>query len=200
MTMDGGGAAQRDLASRVAALEEDLARIRRSEWVWPPVVGGRPATPTVEELPPPDDLQAYRVLTLRGTPDATYQCLRNFDGEWVWVAIGTAGLVAAINFLLEGSLVGTRNTLNFRAGDGIDLTVTDDSVNGRVSVEVAVDDAELVTQSQFATHATRHEPGGADEMSDIAYTPAVPGDWSPAPSTGSEAWDQLAARVAVLEP
>jgi hypothetical protein len=33
-----------------------------------------------------------------------------------------------------------------------------------------------------------------------AFTPAVPGDWSPAPTTLQGAIDQLAARVKALEP
>lgn len=32
------------------------------------------------------------------------------------------------------------------------------------------------------------------------FTPATPADWSPAPTTIQEALDQLAARVAALEP
>jgi hypothetical protein len=33
-----------------------------------------------------------------------------------------------------------------------------------------------------------------------SFTPAVSGDWSPVPTTVGEALDQLAARVAALEP
>lgn len=32
------------------------------------------------------------------------------------------------------------------------------------------------------------------------YTPAAAGNWSPAPSSVGEALDQLAARIAALEP
>lgn len=32
------------------------------------------------------------------------------------------------------------------------------------------------------------------------FSPAVPGDWSPAPTSVGDALDQLAARVAALEP
>lgn len=220
----------RALADRVAELESLMGRLRRSEWVWPAATERLPAWPVVDTLEPASDLQAYRTLTLRGTPDSTYICLRDVDGTWTWVELATAGFVAAINVLLEGSLVGTRNTINLRAGDHIDLTVTDDDVNGRVNTLIDVDDSGLTTASAFATHASRHENGGADEVSvaglsglladgqtplahatsherggadeltDLAFTPDVPGDWSPAPDDVAEALDQLAARVTALEP
>lgn len=190
----------RALSGRVDELDDFMGLIRRSEWVWPAVTQRLPAWPVVDTLPTADDLQGYRTLTLRGTPDTAYICLRDTLGVWSWIELATAGAAAAINVLLEQVLVGTRNSLNFRAGDHIDLTVTDDGVNGRVNVEIDVDDTAFASESAFATHATQHERGGTDEVTDIAYTPAVSGDWSPVPNDVAEALDQLAARVAALEP
>lgn len=40
---------------------------------------------------------------------------------------------------------------------------------------------------------------GSGSASSVPYTPASPGNWSPAPDDAAEALDQLAARVTVLE-
>ena len=37
------------------------------------------------------------------------------------------------------------------------------------------------------------------QAGNISYTPTVPGDWDGPPTEGQEAWDELAARVRVLE-
>lgn len=37
------------------------------------------------------------------------------------------------------------------------------------------------------------------QASNIIYTPTVPGDWDGPPTEGQEAWDELAARVRILE-
>lgn len=43
------------------------------------------------------------------------------------------------------------------------------------------------------------EPRKAVSGGSVSYTPAVPGNWSPAPSTIGDALDQIAARVVALE-
>ena len=71
----------------------------------------------------------------------------------------------------------------------------DDAGQGLVSLVQTIDNGD-----------TTHAPSGDavyDALAlkrDTAFTPTTGGDWSPAPTTIQEALDQLAARVAALEP
>jgi hypothetical protein len=60
----------------------------------------------------------------------------------------------------SGADVGTRARLNFIEGANVTLTVTDDAVDGEVDITIA-------SGAGVASHASTHEPGGADEVNDI---------------------------------
>lgn len=83
---------------------------------------------------------------------------------------------------------------------------------GRVQVTDPVTDAVLANPDPSAitpgaasftdSAGIEYTAGSATQVVELraGYTPAVPTDWSPAPTTVAAALDQLAARVATLEP
>lgn len=72
--------------------EESLERYRRSRWTGKVDRGGLPRVPVRDSLPEASDLFAYALVTVRGTPDVTYQCLRNASGVWGWRQVVTGGV------------------------------------------------------------------------------------------------------------
>lgn len=49
------------------------------------------------------------------------------------------GVSTTLSVASEGTVIGSRPTINFIEGDGIDITVTDDSLNQRVNVNITLD-------------------------------------------------------------
>lgn len=64
------------------------AVFERIPW-FAPLRGGWPAPPTTDALPTASAAYAYRLVTLRGTPDITYQCLRDGAGAWEWATVAS---------------------------------------------------------------------------------------------------------------
>ena len=77
---------------RLTALEEELAELQvqlnRNRWL-APLKAGFPATEVRDTLPTAAREFAYQILTIRGTPDVTYQCLRNAAAAWGWRVVAT---------------------------------------------------------------------------------------------------------------
>lgn len=65
------------------------AILDRIPW-FAPMRGGWPAVPTTKELPTASEAYAYRLVTRRGPPDATFQCLRG-TSAWRWCRLGSPG-------------------------------------------------------------------------------------------------------------
>jgi hypothetical protein len=53
------------------------------------IVQELPALPVPTDIQPEQWPLAYTLLTLQGTPDITYQALRDSGGDWVWVQVAT---------------------------------------------------------------------------------------------------------------
>jgi hypothetical protein len=51
--------------------------------------GGLPRSPVLDALPTAADQYAYAIVTLRGTPDITYCCLRSAAAVWDWRIVAT---------------------------------------------------------------------------------------------------------------
>lgn len=77
---------------RITALEEELEalkfRIHANRWM-APLRGGFPATEVRDTLPTAAVEFQYQLITIRGTPDVTYQCLRNAGAAWGWRVVAT---------------------------------------------------------------------------------------------------------------
>lgn len=54
-----------------------------------PTVDALPALPVPVDMAPEQWPLAFTLLTLRGTPDITYQALRDSAGEWTWAQVAT---------------------------------------------------------------------------------------------------------------
>ena len=61
------------------------ARLDRNRWI----DDRMPQMPTVDALPTASAQLAYRIIAVRGTPDVSYQCLRDAGGDWDWRVIAT---------------------------------------------------------------------------------------------------------------
>ncbi len=90
-------------------------------------------------------------ITITVTDDAS-------DKETDITIAGSAGNITVRKN--SGADVGTRARLNFIEGANVTLTVTDDAVDGEVDITIA-------SGAGVASHASTHEPGGADEVNDI---------------------------------
>lgn len=77
-------ATEREIDATVRFVQE----LMRTPWL-SSVRGGLPKVPTVETLPTASEVYGYRVVTVRGTPDVTYQCLRDNTGAWGWETVAT---------------------------------------------------------------------------------------------------------------
>ena len=81
------GIGELSLDERVSAIEKLL---NDDTWagrvIWR---GGYPRVPVVDALPTADANYAYALLTLLGTPDATYACLRDAAAAWGWRIVAT---------------------------------------------------------------------------------------------------------------
>lgn len=77
---------------RLAALEEELQRLAykldSNRWM-APLKGAFPATEVRDVLPTAAVEFQYQLITIRGTPDVTYQCLRNAGAAWGWRVVAT---------------------------------------------------------------------------------------------------------------
>lgn len=81
-----------ELAFEQARLAEELAALRAEilghAWMRP-LKGGYPETEVRDTLPTAAIEYRYQLITQRGTPDVTYQCLRNAGGTWGWRVVAT---------------------------------------------------------------------------------------------------------------
>jgi len=78
-----------DFAKDIQSLRERLSRLENSRWIGPPANGGLPACPRMTALPTAGEPYAYRFVSIPGTPDITYQCLRDAAGAWEWAVVAT---------------------------------------------------------------------------------------------------------------
>lgn len=63
-------------------------KLQRDRWL-ATLDGGLPQVPTRDALPVASAQVAYLLVTIRGTPDVTYQCLRDAGGVWDWRTVAT---------------------------------------------------------------------------------------------------------------
>lgn len=75
--------------SEVAELRTLLGKVRADKWTGATLNAQLPRMVQRASLPTASADLAYRMVTIPGTPDVTYQCLRDAGGTWGWKTVAT---------------------------------------------------------------------------------------------------------------
>lgn len=70
-------------------LDRRLRKIEENPTIRGLLGGGLLKVPSRASLPTADERNAYRMVTVIGTPDVTYQLLRDAGGAWTWATVAT---------------------------------------------------------------------------------------------------------------
>ncbi|TXH51456.1 MAG: hypothetical protein E6Q97_18345 [Desulfurellales bacterium] len=69
--------------------ERRLRKIEENPTIRGLLGGGLLKVPSRASLPTADERNAYRMVTVIGTPDVVYVCLRDAGGAWGWEVVAT---------------------------------------------------------------------------------------------------------------